>query len=89
METWKKERKCSDNIVAFLSENSFENVVDHLRLFRVPELDCSPACASFEADFVDGIRQKSRNFKFGEFSTFSTKFGENLRKYNQNRCKIR
>ena len=49
-----KERRCYVNVVAFFSENSFENVIEHLRLFRVSELDCFPACASFEADFVDG-----------------------------------
>ena len=49
-----KERRCYVTIVAFFSDNSYEIVIEHLRLFRVSELDCFPACASFEADFVDG-----------------------------------
>ena len=41
-----KDKKCYVNVAASFSENSFENILEHLRLFRVSGLDRFPACAS-------------------------------------------
>ena len=49
-----KREKCYLNVSASFSENSFENTLEHLRLFRISGLDRFPACASRETDFFDG-----------------------------------
>ena len=53
MKSEKKIKKCYVNVAASFSENSFENMLEHLRLFR-SGLDRFPACASRETDFFDG-----------------------------------